>query len=411
MSEPEAMADAGDAARPGPLTGVTVVDLGQIYQGPYATLLMAMAGARVIKVEPLEGEPLRRRERVGLGASFPVALLNSGKLAVTLNLKTERGRALLVDMVRRADVLLENYAPGVLDRLGCGAEVLMAANPRLIYASGSGFGLSGPDKNSLAMDLTVQAVSGVMSVTGLPDGPPLKAGPAIADFLAGIHLYGAVMTALFERERTGRGRIAEVAMQEAVFPSLTSNLGMLHDMAGAAPPRTGNRHGGLAIAPYNVYACADGHIAVICVKESHWQNLLKVMGRTDLADDPRFIENAARVENLEATDQLVQEWASPLTRAEIFQVTRDNHVPSAPVRDLAEVVDDAHMHERGMLARINHPDFGEVVLPSSPLRYHGTPPTKPTPHPRIGEHNQAIYGDWLGLDEAEIAALRQDGVI
>ena len=411
MSNIEASGDADDAVRPGPLTGVTVVDLGQIYQGPYATLLMAMAGARVIKVEPPDGEALRRRERVGLGASFPIAILNSCKEAVTLNLKTERGRALLGDMVSRADVLLENYAPGVLDRLGCGADVLMERNPQLIYASGSGFGLSGPDKDSLAMDLTVQAVSGVMSVTGLGDGPPLKAGPAIADFLSGIHLYGAVTTALFERERTGRGRVVEVAMQEAVFPSLTSNLGMLQDMAGAPPPRTGNRHGGLAIAPYNVYACADGHIAVICVKEGHWQNLLKVMGRTDLADDPRFIENAARVENLDATDQLVQDWASGLTRAEIFQVTRENHVPSAPVRDLTEVVDDAHMHERGMLARIDHPDFGEVVLPSSPLRYHGTPQAKPTPHPKIGEHNEGVYGDWLGLDQTEIAALKRDGVI
>jgi CoA:oxalate CoA-transferase len=192
-----------------PLAGVTVLDFGQVYQGPYATLLMAQAGADVIKIEPPQGEPLRRRVPPGKSTTFPIAMLNSNKRAITLNLKHERGRALLFRMVEKGDVLLENFAPGVMDRLGVGWNVVHEINPRLIYASGSGYGLSGPDRDNLAMDLTIQAVSGLISTTGFADGPPVKAGPAVVDFLSGIHLYAAVVTALFEREQTGQGRLVE----------------------------------------------------------------------------------------------------------------------------------------------------------------------------------------------------------
>ncbi len=394
-----------------PLAGITVVDLGQVYQGPYATLLMAKAGAEIIKVEPLAGEPLRHRIAVGRGASFPFAMLNSNKRSVTLNLKSERGRLLLVEMAKRADVLLENFAPGVLDRLGVGWQALSAVNPRLIYASGSGFGLSGPDRDSLAMDLTVQAVSGVMSITGFPEGPPVKAGAAFVDFLSGIHLYAGVMTALVERVRTGKGRLVEVAMEETVYPTLASNLGFLYTSEGAVPPRTGNRHGGLAIAPYNVYPARDGHVAIICVVEGHWQNLLVAMGREDLKDDPRFANNARRVEHLAETDAIVQRWTETLGRDAIFAVTRRHRIPSAPVRDLREVMNDPHMHERGMLERIYHPELGDIVVPTSPLRFHGAGRVETTPSPRLGQHNDEVYGGWLGLSAEEIARLRQEGVI
>ena len=394
-----------------PLAGITVIDLGQVYQGPYATLLMAKAGAEIIKVEPLTGEPLRHRIAVGRGASFPFAMLNSNKRAVTLNLKCERGRVLLVEMVKRADVLLENFAPGVLDRLGVGWSVLSAANPRLVYASGSGFGLSGPDRDSLAMDLTVQAVSGVMSVTGFPEGPPVKAGAAFVDFLSGIHLYAGVMTALVERARTGKGRLVEVAMEETVYPTLASNLGFLYNNEGQVPPRTGNRHGGLAIAPYNVYPARDGHVAIICVVEGHWQNLLAAMGRDDLRDDPRFADNARRVEHLAETDAVVQRWTETLGRDEIFAITRRHRIPSAPVRDLREVMNDPHMHQRGMLERIAHPELGDIVVPTSPLRFHGADRVETTPSPRLGQHNDEIYGGWLGLSADEIVRLKREGVI
>ena len=221
-----------------PLAGVIVLDFGQVYQGPYATMLMAKAGADVIKIEPPQGEPLRRRAPPGKSTTFPIAMLNGNKRAITLNLKHERGRELLFRMVEKGDVLLENFAPGVMDRLGVGWSVLHEINPRLVYASGTGYGLTGPDRDNLAMDLTIQAVGGLISGTGFPDGPPVKAGPAVVDFLSGIHLYAATITALFERERTGRGRLVEVAMQEAAYATLTSQLeAYWRDRPGAAAHR------------------------------------------------------------------------------------------------------------------------------------------------------------------------------
>ena len=394
-----------------PLAGVTVVDLGQVYQGPYATLLMAKAGALVIKIEPRAGEAARLRAKVGKSATLPFAMLNSNKRGVTLNLKDPRGCELLKQMVSQADVLLENFAPGVMDRLGVGWSALSAINPRLIYASGTGYGLDGPDRDNLAMDLTVQAASGVMSITGFQEGPPVKAGPAVVDFMSGVHLYAGVVTALFERTITGRGRLVEVAMQEAIYPSLASNLSFLHNSQGGVPPRTGNRHGGLAIAPYNVYPTKDGHIAIITVVEAHWTNLLEAMGRHDLKGDSRFASNATRVEHMQEVDALIEAWTRTLPKREAFAIARRHRVPCAPVRDLSEVMNDPHMHARGMLERIDHPDLGDIVVPTSPLRFHGADRIETTPSPRIGQHNSEVYGGWLGLSDAEIEALQRDGVI
>ena len=388
-----------------------MLDFGQVYQGPYCGLLLAKGGADVIKVEPPRGEPLRVREAVGAGASLPLAMLNSNKRAITLNLKSAKGVALLKAMARKADVLLENFAPGVMDRLGVGPEALMAESPRLIYASGTGYGLSGPERDNLAMDITIQAASGAISVTGFADGPPVKAGPAIADFLSGTHLYGAIVTALFERERTGQGRLVEVAMIEAMFPALASSLGMVHNKPGEPFARVGNRHAGLAVSPYNVYACQDGWFAIICNNDDHWRSLLAAMGREDLEGDERFSTNAARVKHMAETDALVEGWAAGHTRAEIFAATGEHKVPSAPVRDLHEVLTNAHMQGRGMLEVIDHPQLGPITVPGSPLRYHGTPPMPAAHSPSIGRDNQAVYGELLGLAADEVAALKAEGVI
>ncbi|MBU2532401.1 MAG: CoA transferase [Alphaproteobacteria bacterium] len=394
-----------------PLAGVRVIDFGQIYQGPYATLLMAKAGADVVKVEPIGGEPMRNRAKTSRGAGIPLAMLNSNKRAITLNLKTERGRDLLKSLVRQADVLLENFTPDVMTKLGVGWEVLREINPRLIYASGSGYGLSGPDRDAMAMDLTVQAKSGIMSVTGMPDGPPLKCGAAVVDFMSGIHLYAAVMTALYERTFTGQGRLVEVSMQEAVFPALASNLGMMYSQDGAVPPRTANRHGGLSVAPYNVYAAKDGHIAINAVKEVHWQGLLKIMGREDLLGEDRFSSNKARVEHMAETDALIEAWSRTKTRAEIMALAEQQRLPVAPVRNLVEVANDPHMHQRGMLEWIDHPVYGRIVVPTSPLRIHGADKVETVPSPEAGQHNSEVLADWLGLKTDEVARLAADGII
>lgn len=394
-----------------PLDGITVLDFGQVYQGPYASFLLAKAGANVIKIEPLKGEPIRLRAAVGKGASLPCAMLNQNKRGITLNLKSPRGIELLFQMAKRADILLENFAPGTLDRLGCGWSVLHEVNPALIYASGTGYGLSGPDRDTQAMDLTVQAVSGIMSVTGFPDSPPVKAGPAIVDFLGATHLVGGIMMALYERQRTGLGRLVEVAMLECVYASLASSLGLNYDSGGKIPMRTGNRHNGLSICPYNVYPTVDGYVAINCVTEQHWRDLTVAMGRTDLTAAERYATHAKRSSDMDGVDAIVRQWTEKLTKHDVVARLREHRVPGAPVRDVAEVMHDTHMHTRGMLGWTHHHELGDIVVPGSPIRLHGTREIPSADSPDVGQHNREVYGDWLGLSGSEIAELEAQGVI
>ena len=393
-----------------PLNGITVVDLGQIYNGPYCSFLLAMAGARVIKIENPGGEHLRKRSVVA-GAALPFAMLNSNKSMVTLNLKTERGRQLLRDMVQRSDILVENFAPGVMERLGLGFDELLKVNPRLVYGAGSGYGRSGPKKDFPAMDLTVQAMSGIMNVTGFPDRPPVKAGPAMGDFMGGVHLYGGIVTALYESRQTGRGRLVEVSMQEAVYASLASNLGLHFSLGNSVPPRTGNRHGGMAEAPYNVYPTQDGYIAIICVGELHWKSLCKAMQREELLSDPRFVNLKSRVEHMDDVDGIVTEFTSRQTKDALFQLLMEHRVACAPVRNLDEVIHDEHMHERGALQWVDHPMYGRLCLPNSPMRYEGSPPLSLSPSGELGRDNELVYCDWLGLSLDELNHLKSTEVI
>ena len=393
-----------------PLEGVVVIDLGQVYQGPYAGFLMAQAGATVIKVEPPTGEPVRHRARISKGNAVPFAMLNANKRNISLNLKSPEGVTVLKELAAKADVLIENYAPGVLDRLGAGYSVLSAINPRLVYGSATGYGLSGPDRDNLAMDLTVQAVSGIMSVTGFADGPPVKAGPAITDFISGVHLYAGILTALYDREKSGRGRLVEIAMVEAVYPAMASNLADVFNRKAAAP-RTGNRHGGLAEAPYNVYPASDGYVAIISVNESHWIGLARAMGRPELAEDPRLKTVLDRLKHIDLTDQIVSEWSSRLTRNEIVEICRAHRVPCASVRDLLEVTEDRHLHARGMLREIEHPEYGDILVHRSPLVLHEAATPEYIPSARLGQHNSEILSEYLGLSAGEIDALRRSGAI
>ena len=270
--------------------------------------------------------------------------------------------------------------------------------------------LAGPDKDNLAMDFTIQANSGIMSVTGDPNGPPMKAGPTLVDFMGGIHLYAGVMTALFHRTATGQGQLVEVAMQETVYPSLASSYDYFY-RTGKAPPRAGNRQAGLSSAPYNAFPTTDGHVAVHVVTEEHWPNLLRAMGREDLMDDPRFQSHPLRAQNMEATEAVVAEWTKDKTKYEVAAILKKARVPGAPVRNAMEVMNDAHMHARGMLQHVDHPSLGDVILPNSPLRLHGADRTDPVPSPSLGQHNMEVYGEFLGLGSEAVAALQRDGAI
>jgi CoA:oxalate CoA-transferase len=393
-----------------PLLGIAVLDLTQIYNGPYATFLMAQAGAEVIKVEPPGGEHLRKRQGAS-GAAMPFAMLNANKRTMTLDLKSPQGRELLLRLASKADVLVENFAPGVMERLGLTEAVLRQANPKIVLASSSGYGKSGPYRDYPAMDLTVQAMTGVIDTTGYPDRPPVKSGPAMADFLAGIHLFGAVAAALLARERTGEPQTVEVSMMEAVYPTLASSLGLYYGSAGEAPMRTGNRHTGMSLCPYNVYPTSDGYVAIITNNDQHWQWLVEALGCRQLAADPRLQTVKGRVDHMDEVDAAIAEVTRGYDKASLFSLLIKHRVPCAPVRTVTEVIDDPHLHARGSLQWIDHPEYGRIVVPSSPLRFAGGENTPYRPSSAKGEHTDAILAERLHLSADEIARLHEQQVI
>ena len=397
------------ALQPGralPLSGITVLDLGHVFQGPYAGFLLAMGGANVIKVESPAGDMSRRRGRDG---DYPFRALNGTKRGIVLNLKTEHGRKLLLDLARKADVVVENFAPQVMPRLGLGPEVFLEANPRLIYCQGSGFGRTGPYAEKLALDLTIQAMGGLMSTTGERGGPPLKAGVPVADFMSGVHMYGAIVTALFERERTGLGRLVEVSMLESLFATLLPSAGHAY-ASGHAPKRTGNRHVADSYVPFDVFATNDGWVAIVAATDEHWVNLCDAMGRPDLKADESLRKLHGRIERIEEITKEIAAWTAKHTKAEINAMCDEAHVASAPLQDALQVLNDPHLHARGFLTDTKT-ENGVVALPNSPLRYEGPAMRPLAAPPTLGQHTDEVLRELLGLNADELAALHAEKAI
>ena len=391
------------------LTNIRVIDLTQIYQGPYCSFLMAMAGADVIKVEPLTGERTRRLN-VSDVPPMNFAMLNSNKRSITLDLKNSKGVEILQALVKESDVLLENFAPGVMDRLGVGYETLKEINPRLIYASGTGYGLSGPDRDLLAMDHTVQADGGLMSTTGERDGPPARAGGTPVDFLGGTHMHAGVMQAIIGREKTGKGTLVECAMIEALYFVLTSQITNVYSK-GAQAPRRGDKSGSQT-SPYGRYLCKDDkYLVLTAVAETHWERILTVIGREDLIGNPDFETRLKRYARDDEVNAMIEAWTRQLTRDEAISILRAKKIAAAPVRDVAEVMEDPHMHSRGMLQRFEHPDMGDIILPQSPINLSAYEMSGLEFYPQLGEHNREVLGGLLGISDSDIDILAKEGVI
>jgi crotonobetainyl-CoA:carnitine CoA-transferase CaiB-like acyl-CoA transferase len=340
-------------------------------------------------------------------------MLNANKRLITLNLKDKAGAEILTRLLKTADVLVENFRPSVMDRLGFSKQRLKEINPRLIVAQTSGYGNNGPYRDYPAMDLTVQAVAGIMDATGYPDGPPVKAGAALVDFAAGTHLYGSIVTALLSRERTGQALSTEVAMMEAIYPTLASNLAL----AIGTPPdepyiaRTGNRHGGMSLTPYNVYQASDGFVAIICNNERHWQALGKALKRSDWIEDPKYNPLEERVKRMDELDAEINAETRKYTRMQLFELLNKTGAACAPVRTLREVLDDPHLRARGMIHDIDHPEWGKLVVMRSPIHYGGVKQPEYRPSGFMGADIDAILGDELKMSNDEIARLRETGVI
>jgi len=393
----------------GPLDGVRVLDLGQIYQGGYCGLLLSYMGADVVKVEPPWGENVRTRSEDGYPPQFQ--FLNASKRGITLDLKSAAGREALERLVAAADVLLENFATGKMAELGVGYDRLKEVNPELVYAHGSGYGDSGPYAEYPAMDLTVQAMSGVMETTGFPDGPPVKAGPAVCDFVGATHLAVGILGALFRREATGEGDYVEVGMFDCMYPTLASPVSAW--VSGSdAPPRTGNQHSGLSIAPYNAYEVEDGHVAIICIAERHWESLARVMDRADLIGREGWDSKVARARRIEEVDAVIEGWLTGRTKAEVVGTLLEADVPCAPVRTVPEMVEDPHLRERGMLHDLPNPGDGrdETPVPGMPIRFAGGEGSDVSRAPFLGEHTEEVLREVAGYTDAEIDRLgREEG--
>ena len=297
-------------------------------------------------------------------------------------------------------MLIENFAPGTMERLQLAPALLLDRNPRLIVASGKGYGSTGPYAHMAAMDITVQAMSAAASVTGDADGPPTKSGAAFVDFSGGIHLFGAISAALFQRERTGRGQFVEVSMHDTIYPMLASSLGGLHnDPARQLPERTGNRHSGMAVAPYNIYEASDGWLAIICISERHWRGVATALGRPELIDDPRFGNERDRVANIDAIDAEVSASTRTRTRAELVQVLQAAGVPCAPVKSIREVDTDEHLIQRGMIQYVEHPARGRVPVAGCPLRFGDSPVGALRPAPLLGQSTDEVLAELYEHEE------------
>jgi crotonobetainyl-CoA:carnitine CoA-transferase CaiB-like acyl-CoA transferase len=322
------------------LQGVKVICVGQFYFAPYCTMLMARLGADVIKVEAPEGDSYRRLSPSGeYGDSVQFSFLNSGKRAIRLDRKHPEGQAVLRRLADQADVVVQHLSPGAMERFGLGYDRLSASNPGLIMASGSAFGSFGPYAGEPAMDLMIQARTAVMSTTGFEDGLPPRTGPSVVEFMVGTHILAGVLAALFQRTRTGRGQQVEVSLQDATIPSLTSNIAGLINSGGHIPERTGNRHGGLAVVPFNAYEAKDGWITVLCPTDGHWRRLCGLMNDR-ATDDPHFSDMQNRCERVDAVDAIVGRWTASLTKLELADILKRANIPSAPVITLPELLED-----------------------------------------------------------------------
>jgi len=393
-----------------PLAGLLVLELGQIYNGPYCALLLAHHGAEVIKVEAPQGDVLRRMDRSPGGASYPFLMLNANKRGVRIDLKQPRGRELFLQLAARADVIVENFAAGVVERLGVDYPAVQARNPRIVYASGSGFGSTGPYVGAPAMDFTIQALVGAMSITGYPEQPPVKCGPTFIDILGATHLFAGILLALRERQRSGRGQRVEVAMFDAAIPSLLSYLAPFYEL-GREMSRSGNRHVVGGATPYNNFPCRDGYVAILCVSDQHWLDLCDVMQRPDLRAVERWHDVPGRAAECEAIEAEVAQWTAPQRRADVARSVAAAGVPSAPVRTISEVGSDPHVFERAVVREVDVPARGTVKVLGTPIKLSGTPEPAVAPPPSLGQDTDEILGRVLGLSRAQIDELRAAGAI
>jgi formyl-CoA transferase len=396
--------------KPGPLHGVRVLDLTRVVAGPYCSMFLGDLGAEVVKVErPVAGDDTRGWGPPFTGGESAYFLsINRNKQSLTLDLKSKRAAEILRALAKRADVIIENFRPGTMERLGLGEKDLRRINPRLIYGSLTGFGADGPMSDWPGYDLIVQAWGGLMSITGTPDGEPVKVGVAIIDLVAGLMLGKAIVAALYVREKTGIGQRIDTSLLEAEVASLI-NVGSNYLIGGNIPARWGNAHPN--IVPYQHFKTADGYLVIGVASETIWRRFCAAVGEGALIDDPRFSNNAKRVENRSALIALLSAMFSKRDNDTWFQLLTQAEVPCAPVQTIDQVFHAPQVLHRKMLLEVDHPTAGKIRMAGIPVKFSDTPAAVRKPPPLLGQHNEEVLRNWLGMSAAAIEELKKEKII
>ena len=393
-----------------PLDGLKVLDLSRVLAGPYCTMLLGDMGADVVKVEqPGKGDDTRGYGPPFVnGESVYFMSVNRSKRSMTLDLKHEKGKEILHNMILFADVLVENFRPGTLDKLGFDYQTASQINPRLIYCSVSGYGHTGPMAHLPGYDLIVQGEGGIASLTGDADGPPFKVGTSQADIVAGMNAFQGVLLALLARYQTGRGQKVDIALLDCQVSLLTYQAGS-YFATGQSPTRMGNQHP--SIVPYETFQCKDGYVNVGCGNDAIWHRFCEAAGLGELASDPRYRANSDRVAHRHEIAEILNPLLMQRTVQEWVALLWPRGVPCGPIQSVAEVLEHPQTRAREMVIELDHPKAGKIQLTGIPIKLNDTPGSIRLPPPTLGQHTEEILADWLSLSPRDIAALRREQVI
>ncbi|MGS0765092.1 CaiB/BaiF CoA transferase family protein [Syntrophomonas curvata] len=391
------------------LEGIKIIDLTQAYSGPFCTMHLADHGAEVIKIErPGIGDQSRTWGPIKNNYSAYYAFLNRNKKSISLDLGTSQGKEIFLKLVENADVICENFKVGTMEKLGLGYDVIKEINPRIVYASISGFGLNGPMAKLPAYDIVAQAMSGLMTITGFPDNPPTKVGPSVGDNYTGTYLALGIMMALYHRELTGEGQRLDVSMVDTLF-SILENAVVQYTVAGEVPGRSGNADPG--IAPFDAFMAKDGMIVMGVGTNAMWKKLCDIMGRPDLFEDPRYLNNDARCRNyLPDLKNDVESFTRTKTKEELEVLMNEAGIPFGRIFTVAEVAEHPQLQAREMLVEVDDPVLGKIKIQGVPVKLHSTPGSVEQPAPMLGENTTEILLQ-MGYSRDDIKNLRDQNVI
>lgn len=389
------------------LTGIRVLDFSQVLAGPFCTMNLADFGAEVIKVErPGSGDGSRIFGPFVEEQSGYYILVNRGKKGVALDLK--KGKELIYEMVKSCDVVVENFKPGVMAKLGYAYEDLSKINPRLVYCSISGFGQTSPMRDLPAYDIVAQGMSGMMSVTGYPDGKPARVGSSLGDVSAGLFAVTGIMLALYHRERSGKGQYVDIAMLDSVFSFLETNV-VRHTIGGVHPTRVGARHP--LSAPFDIYMCKDAHVIIAVASDAQFAKLCEMIGQPELARDPRFDSDPHRSDNDVALKEILEEFLSNYTAAEAMEMMQARSLPCGPLCTVDEACQNPSILQRDMLVDIHQPGAGKLRITGNPIKLSETPPDPKHPAPLLGQHTKSVLTETFGFSQEQVAKWEAETII